>query len=60
MDKTKKFIGDIFGMNIQYVKHINTAVIDAVNAVGGVTVDVVVIRRESLIQAWTGCVPSEG
>lgn len=41
MDKTKKFIGDIFGMDIQYVAHINTAVIrDAVNAVGGVTVDV--------------------
>ena len=41
MDKTKKSIGDIFGMDIQYVAHINTAVIrDAVNAVGGVTVDV--------------------
>lgn len=41
MDKTKKFIGDIFGMDIQYVAHINTAVIrDAVNAVGGVTVNV--------------------
>lgn len=41
MEKTKKFIGDIFGMDIQYVAHINTAVIrDAVNAVGGVTVNV--------------------
>lgn len=41
MDGSRKFIGDIFGMDIQYTAHINTMVVrDAVNAVGGVTVDV--------------------
>lgn len=41
MDATKKLIGDIFGMEIQYTVHVNTAVIrEAVNAVGGITVTV--------------------
>lgn len=41
MDEMRKFVGDIFSMDIQYVAHINTLVVrDAVNAVGGVTVDV--------------------
>lgn len=41
MDGARKFIGDIFGMDIQYVVHLNTLVIkDAVNAVGGVNVKV--------------------
>jgi LCP family protein required for cell wall assembly len=39
--KTKKFVGDIFGMDIQYGVHVNNTVIkDAVNAVGGVDVDI--------------------
>ena len=41
MDGIREFVGKIFGMDIQYVAHINTLVIrDAVNAVGGVTVNV--------------------
>ncbi len=41
MEETRKFVGGIFGMDIQYIAHINTMVIrDSVNAVGGVTVDV--------------------
>lgn len=41
MDGIREFVGDIFGMDIQYAAHINTMVIrDAVNAVGGVTVKV--------------------
>ena len=41
MDATKKLVGDIFGMDIQYVVHVNTVVIrDGVNAVGGITVNV--------------------
>ena len=41
MDGTRKFIGDLFDMDIQYIAYINTMVIrDAVNAVGGVTVNV--------------------
>lgn len=41
MEGIRTFVGDIFGMDIQYVAHINTRVIkDAVNAVGGVTVQV--------------------
>lgn len=41
MDATREFIGKIVGMDIQYVAHVNSLVIrDAVNAVGGVTVDV--------------------
>ena len=41
MDGIRAFVGKIFGMDIQYVAHVNTLVIrDAVNAVGGVTVNV--------------------
>ena len=41
MDATKKLVGNIFGMDIQYVVHVNTVVIrDGVNAVGGITVNV--------------------
>lgn len=41
MDATRELVGGIFGMDIQYVVHINTAVIrDAVKAVGGITVNV--------------------
>ena len=41
MDATREFIGKIVGMDIQYVAHVNSLVIrDAVNAVGGVTVNV--------------------
>lgn len=41
MDATKKLVGDIFGMDIQYAVHVNTVVIrDGVNAVGGITVNV--------------------
>lgn len=41
MDASREFIGKIFGMDIQYVAHVNAQVIkDAVNAVGGVTVNV--------------------
>ena len=41
MDAIRSFVGDIVGMDIQYVLHVNTLVIrDAVNAVGGVTVNV--------------------
>lgn len=37
----RKFVGDIFGMEIQYGVHVNNTVIkDAVNAVGGVDVDI--------------------
>ena len=39
--KTREFIGKIFGMDIQYGVHVNNTVIkDAVNAVGGVDVDI--------------------
>lgn len=39
--KTQKFVGDIFGLDIQYGIHINHTVIkEAVNAVGGIDVDV--------------------
>jgi LCP family protein required for cell wall assembly len=38
---TQKFVGDIFAMDIQYGVHVNNTVIkDAVNAVGGVDVDI--------------------
>jgi LCP family protein required for cell wall assembly len=38
---TRKFVGEIFGMDIQYGVHVNNTVIkDAVNAVGGVDVDI--------------------
>jgi len=41
MDGIRKFVGDIFDMDIQYVAHVNTLVIrDAVNAVGGITVNI--------------------
>lgn len=41
MDATRKLVGDLFGMDIQYVAHVNTVVIrDSVNAVGGITVNV--------------------
>lgn len=41
MNATKKLVGDIFGMDIQYAVHVNTVVIrDGVNAVGGITVNV--------------------
>lgn len=39
--KTSKFIGDIFGVDIQYAVHVNNTVIKtAVDAVGGVDVDI--------------------
>jgi LCP family protein required for cell wall assembly len=41
LTETQKFIGDIFAMDIQYGVHVNNTVIkDAVNAVGGVDVDI--------------------
>lgn len=41
LTETRKFVGDIFGMEIQYGVHVNNTVIkDAVNAVGGVDVDI--------------------
>lgn len=39
--KTRKFVGEIFGMDIQYAVHINNTVIkEAVDAVGGIEVDI--------------------
>lgn len=39
--KTQKFIGDIFGIDIQYGFHVNHTVIkEVVNAIGGVDVDI--------------------
>lgn len=41
LEQTRKFIGDIFGLDIQYVAHINNTVLkEAVDAVGGVDVDI--------------------
>lgn len=41
LNKTAKFIGNIFGLDIQYAVHVNNTVIkDAVDAVGGVDVDI--------------------
>jgi hypothetical protein len=41
LTETRKFVGDIFGLDIQYGVHVNNTVIkDAVNAVGGVDVDI--------------------
>lgn len=41
LTETRKFVGDIFGMDLQYAVHVNNTVIkDAVNAVGGVDVDI--------------------
>ena len=52
MDETRKFIGEIFGMDIQYVAHINTLVVrDAVNAVGGVTVNVQSSNERGVLDA---------
>lgn len=41
LSETQKFIGDIFGLDIQYGIHVNHTVIkEAVDAVGGVDVDI--------------------
>ncbi|HET8883993.1 MAG TPA: LCP family protein [Candidatus Saccharimonadales bacterium] len=41
LTETQRFIGDIFGMDIQYGVHVNNTVIkDAVNAVGGIDVNI--------------------
>ncbi|HSW77458.1 MAG TPA: LCP family protein [Candidatus Chromulinivoraceae bacterium] len=41
LTKTRQFIGNIFGMDIQYAVHVNNTVIKAaVDAVGGVDVDI--------------------
>jgi LCP family protein required for cell wall assembly len=41
LSETRAFVGEIFGMDIQYGVHVNNTVIkDAVNAVGGVDVDI--------------------
>lgn len=41
LTKTEALVSDIFGLNIQYGVHVNNSVIrDAVNAVGGVDVDI--------------------
>lgn len=41
MEATRKLVGKIFDMDIQYAVHVNTVVIrDSVNAVGGITVNV--------------------
>lgn len=41
LTKTQKLVGDIFGLDIQYGVHVNHTVIkDAVDAVGGVDVDI--------------------
>jgi LCP family protein required for cell wall assembly len=42
LTKTQKFVGDIFGMDIQYGVHVNETVVkDAVDAVGGIDVNIV-------------------
>jgi LCP family protein required for cell wall assembly len=42
LQKTQKFVGDIFGMDIQYGVHVNETVVkDAVDAVGGIDVNIV-------------------
>lgn len=39
--RTEKFVGDIFGIDIQYGVHVNSRVLaEAVNAVGGIDVDI--------------------
>ena len=39
--KTREFVGEIFGMDIQYAVHVNNTVIkEAVDAVGGIDVDI--------------------
>lgn len=41
LTQTRQFIGEIFGMDIQYAVHVNNTVIkDAVNAVGGIDVNI--------------------
>lgn len=41
MDSLREFIGNIYGMDLQYGIHVNSLVIrDGVNAVGGITVDI--------------------
>lgn len=41
MTKTRSFVGGIFGLDVQYGVHVNNTVIkDAVNAVGGINVDI--------------------
>jgi LCP family protein required for cell wall assembly len=41
LSETRAFVGEIFGLDIQYGIHVNNTVIkDAVNAVGGVDVDI--------------------
>lgn len=41
LTETRKFVGEIFGMDIQYAVHVNNTVIkEAVDAVGGVDVDI--------------------
>lgn len=41
MRETRKFIGDIFGLDIQYTAHVNNTVVkEAVDAVGGIKVDI--------------------
>lgn len=41
LTKTRKFVGDIFGLDIQYATHVNNTVIkEAVNAVGGIDVNI--------------------
>lgn len=41
LTKTRQFIGDIFGMDIQYAVNVNNKVIvEAVDAVGGIDVDI--------------------
>lgn len=39
--ESRKFIGDIFGLDIQYAAHVNNTVVkEAVDAVGGIKVDI--------------------
>jgi len=41
LTKSREFIGEIFGLDIQYAVHVNNTVIkEAVNAVGGIDVDI--------------------
>lgn len=41
MDSLREFIGNIYGMDLQYGVHVNSLVIrDGVNAVGGITVEI--------------------
>ncbi len=41
LTKTREFVGEIFGLDVQYAVHVNNTVIkEAVDAVGGVDVDI--------------------